>query len=64
MAVGLAVVWIGAGLTAIVLGLRRGRWAVLIVGTLALWYGILWVRAVRLGRRLHRGEGIGPWRGR
>jgi len=62
VAVGLAVIWIGAGLTAIVLGLRCGRWAIVLLGTLGLWYGMLWVRAVRLGRRLHRGEGIWPWR--
>jgi hypothetical protein len=58
VAAGLALVWIGASLTAILWGLRRGVWAVLIAGPLGLWYGMLWVRAARLGRRVHWREGL------
>ncbi len=64
IAVGFALVWLGASLTAILLGLRRGAWAVLIAGPLGLWYGVLWVRAAQKGRRLDWREGIRPWRRR
>jgi hypothetical protein len=37
-AVGLALVWIAASLTAMLMGLRRGHRSVLILGTLGLWY--------------------------
>ncbi|PYT17241.1 MAG: hypothetical protein DMG59_07935 [Acidobacteria bacterium] len=64
VALGLALAWIGASVTAILLGFRRGHWAVLIVAPLGLWYGMLWVRAAWIGRRLHWKEGIWRWRGR
>ncbi len=48
----LAVVWIGAGLAAVVIGLRR-RPGVLpvVLGALAVGYGWLWVEVVRTGRK-------------
>lgn len=64
IAAGFALVWVGASLTAILLGLRRGAWVVLIAGPLGLWYGVLWVRAAQKGRRLDWREAICPWRRR
>ena len=47
----LAVVWIGAGLAALAIGLRL-RPGVLpaVLGALAVGYGWLWVEVVRTGR--------------
>jgi hypothetical protein len=64
VAVGASAIWIGASVAAILLGLRRGHWNALIIGTLGLWYGILWLRAARKGRRLQWREAIWPWRSR
>jgi hypothetical protein len=48
----LALVWIGAGIGALVIGLR-GRSGVLpvVLGTLAAGYGWLWIEVARTGRR-------------
>jgi hypothetical protein len=48
----LAVVWIGAGATAIVVGVRRGSWLQPLLGAFALAYGVLWARVARTGVRL------------
>ena len=62
VAVGLAAIWIGTSLVAILLGLRHGHWRILIIGTLGLWYGFVWLRAAWTGRRLQWREAIWPWR--
>jgi hypothetical protein len=62
IAMALAVIWIGAALIGAWVGLRHGRWAVLIIGPLGLGYGVLWARAARKGRRLHWRESVLPWR--
>lgn len=62
IAFALTLVWIGAGLVGTWFGMRHGSWAGLIIGVLGLWYGILWARAVRKGRRLHWRESAWPWR--
>ena len=53
IAAGLAVVWIGASMTAILLGFSGRHWTVALIGILGLGYGLLWLRASCLGRRLH-----------
>jgi hypothetical protein len=48
----LALVWIGAGLATLVVGLRlRPGVLPVVLGTLAVGYGWLWVEVVRTGRR-------------
>ena len=56
VAAALAVVWIGAGAAAIVLGAFRRYWVPLLFGPLAVGYGVLWIRVARTGRKLD-----GPW---
>jgi hypothetical protein len=48
----LALVWIGAGAAAIVLGIRQGMWLRPVLGLCAVAYGALWVQVARTGRRL------------
>jgi hypothetical protein len=48
----LALVWIGAGLAAVVIGLRlRPGVLPVVLGALAVGYGWLWVEVVRTGRK-------------
>lgn len=48
----LALVWIGAGLAALAIGLRLRPGVLLVVlGALAVGYGWLWVEVARTGRR-------------
>lgn len=58
----LAAVWLMAGVAAIVLSLGAGHWPLGVVGVLALWYGWLWLRVVRFGKRLTVREALMPWR--
>jgi hypothetical protein len=58
----LALVWLGAGFAAIVVALSTSHWLLAFVGLAALWYGLLCVRVVRLGRRLTVRETLMPWR--
>ena len=58
----MAMVWIGGGFLAIVGAVSTSRWLLAVVGVLAIWYGLLWVRAVRLGRRLTIREAMMLWR--
>jgi len=58
LAFALALLWIAAGVVGIVLGLHRGRWTALVVGIFALGYGIVWLRAARVGRRLTLAEAL------
>jgi len=55
----LAAVWIGAGATAVVVGIRRGSWLQPVLGVFALAYGLVWARVARTGVRLKW-----PWRSR
>ncbi len=52
----LAVVWLAAGSAAIVLAVAGRYWPGLVLGPLAIGYGLLWVRVAYLGRRVR-------WRG-
>jgi acyl dehydratase len=58
----LALVWLGAGLAAIVIAVNSSRWLPGAIGVVAVWYGLLWVRVVRLGRRITVREALTPWR--
>jgi hypothetical protein len=60
----LALVWLGAGLVAIAIAVNTSRWLPGVVGALALLYGLLWVRVMRLGRQLTLREALMPWRRR
>lgn len=62
VALALALIWIIAGLAVVALGLSKGRWLLLPIGTVAVWYGLMWIRVVREGRRLQRSEALRPWR--
>jgi len=52
VAVLLAVVWLAAGATALVIAVAERRWWGLLLGGLAIGYGALWVRVAQTGARL------------
>jgi hypothetical protein len=58
----LAIVWLSAGCTAVVLSVGAAPWPLGVAGVLALWYGLLWVRVMRFGKRLTVREALMPWR--
>jgi len=58
----LAVIWLAAGFAAIVVAVNTARWLPAIVGVVALWYGLLWVRVFGSGRQLTAREALMPWR--
>jgi hypothetical protein len=60
----LAAIWLGAGAVGLIVGAVEHRWLIVIVGIAALWYGVIWARAARLGRRLAPREAVTPWRAR
>ncbi len=58
----LAIVWLCAGIAAVVAGAIAQRWILIPIGLIALWYGFIWVRVARQGRRLTLREALTPWR--
>ena len=48
----LAMIWVTVGLLAIVMGVIRGYWVAVLLGVLALLYGLMWVKVRLTGRRL------------
>lgn len=58
----LALIWITAGIVAVVLGLSKRRWFFAALATVAIWYGLMWIRVVRQGRKLQWSEALLPWR--
>lgn len=58
----LALVWLGAGFAALVVAVNTSQWLPGVIGFAALWYALLWVRVVRLGRLLTVRETLIPWR--
>ena len=58
----LAMVWLCAGVIAIIAGATAQRWLLLLVGLMALWYGVIWGYAARQGRRLTTREALTLWR--
>ena len=59
----LALVWLTGGLAAIVAAVITLHWLPGVLGAAALGYGLLWVRAARLGRLLTIREAWMPGRG-
>lgn len=49
----LAVVWSGTSIAVILLGFRGRHWTVALIGIIGLGYGLVWLKAAFLGRRLH-----------
>ena len=52
IAVLLALVWLAGGASGVLIGVVQQRFGLLIVGVLAIGYGLLWSQAVRRGRLL------------
>jgi len=62
MGVLLAMTWLSAGVAAVFAGAFAERWLLVLVGLVALWYGVIWVYVARQGRRLTLREALTPWR--
>ena len=62
IALALAVIWMTAGIIAVALGLSKHRWLLPALGAVAIWYGLVWIRAVREGRKLKWSEALRLWR--
>jgi hypothetical protein len=58
----LAMVWLCAGVIAIIAGATAQRWLLILVGLMAVWYGVVWAYVARHGRRLTTREALTPWR--
>ena len=58
----LAVIWLCAGVAALVFAAVGRRWFLSLAGVAAIWYGIVWVLVVRKGRQLTMREALSPWR--
>lgn len=56
------MIWLGAGLTALVLAALWQRWLLAFVGVGTLWYGAVWVQVARQARKLTAREALMPWR--
>lgn len=62
VALGLAIVWLGAGIVGVVFGVGRAQVVLAIVGVAAIAYGLLWIRVAARSRLLSWRELIAPWR--
>lgn len=62
IALALAVVWLGAGVVGIVLGLIHGQLLVVVLALFAIFYAVLWFRVVARSRLLTWRELVVPWR--
>jgi hypothetical protein len=60
----LALIWLIAGTTAVVLGFMQRRLLLPALGTVAIWYGLLWLRVFREGKQLQWRDALRPWRQR
>jgi fucose permease len=58
----LAMTWLCAGVAAVLAGAIAQRWLLLLVGLVAIWYGVIWAYVARRGRRLTLREALTPWR--
>jgi hypothetical protein len=58
----LGLIWIGAGIVIVALGLSKRRWVLPVLGAVAIWYGMVWIRVMREGRRLQWLEALRLWR--
>lgn len=46
----LAMIWTGAGIVAVILGAKAGRWGTVALGALAVCFGVIWGQVARTGR--------------
>lgn len=58
----LACVWLAGGAWAVAQGVLRGAPLPVLIGAVALWYGLVWARVAYAGRRLQWPDGLFPWR--
>jgi hypothetical protein len=58
----LAIVWVSAGVAALLAGATGQIWILIPIGLAALWYGVIWAYVARQGRRLTLREALMPWR--
>lgn len=62
IAIGLAVIFIAAGIFGVVAGGTRHQWMVVLVGLISIWWGSVWIRVAYKRRRLVSGELLWPFR--
>jgi len=62
VALGLAIVWLGAGIAGVAFGVGRGQVVLAFVGLAAVAYGLLWFRVAARSKLLSWRELIAPWR--
>ena len=46
----IGLIWMAAGLAAIVLGIHAGQWGAVVLGVLAVYFGAIWWKVARTGR--------------
>ena len=63
VALGLALVWLSAGLAGTVLGFLHGRLLLVALSLVAIGYAFLWFRVVARSRLLTWRQLASPWRG-
>lgn len=61
IALALAVVWFGAGIAGIVLGLLKGHFLLAVLALFAISYAVLWFRVAARSRLLTWRELLVPW---
>lgn len=61
VAVGLAVIFIAAGIIGVVLGVAKDQWLSILVALASIWWGSVWVHVAVKGRRLQFGELLWPF---
>ena len=61
MATLIAAICICAGLAMIVLGVRNGKWLLVLLGPFGVWYGIAWVRVALEGWLPNGRLWLNPW---
>jgi hypothetical protein len=61
MATLIAAICICAGLAMIVLGVRNGKWILVLIGPFGVWYGIAWIRVAHDGRLPGGRMRLNPW---
>jgi hypothetical protein len=61
LALALALVWLGAGVTGIVLGYTHGEVLLTTLALFAVLYAVLWFRVVARSRLLTWRDLIAPW---
>jgi hypothetical protein len=62
LALALGLVWLGAGVAGLFLGVAEARWLVIAIAAFAIYYGLTWLRVAARARLLEPGEMLMPWR--